>query len=78
MDRGGGVLMAYSIQYARQIKRKRKRSFRTFLSITALICALLLRIFAADRMVQVQALLFGEADAVVAFCEDFVNHGGSH
>jgi hypothetical protein len=29
-------------------------------------------------MAQVQALLFGEGDAVVAFCEDFVNHSGSH
>ena len=77
MDRGGGVLMAYSIQYARQIKRKRKRSFRAFLSITALICALLLRILAAEHIDDLQALLLGEGNAVAAFCEDFVNHDAS-
>jgi hypothetical protein len=70
--------MAYSIQYARQIKRKRKRSFRAFLSITALICALLLRILAAEHIDALQAFLLGQADTVAAFCEDFVNHDGSH
>lgn len=66
--------MAYSIRYSRQIRRKRKPDLRPPVSVTALILALLLRMFAAGALDALQGMVLGEGGAVAAFCEDFVKH----
>ena len=66
--------MAYSIQYEKTVKRKRKHAFRRFWAVVLLVLAILGRIFAQSYLEAVQSIFLGEARAVAAFYEDFVKH----
>lgn len=66
--------MAYSIQYGKKNKRKKRRDLSRLLALLLLLLAISVRILSNDRLDAVRGVLFGGEEAVEAFCEEFVKH----